>query len=82
MKIRLTFGNVIAILTTAAGAIAAHEQLITLVTSSIGGKAIAVGGALLAISKGFLSFNSGSIPEHKKATLGPVVLEKTGPFTI
>lgn len=80
MKIRLTLGNIIGLVTAGAGAIAAHEQVINLVANTLGGKAVAVGVTVLAIARGIVSFNTQHTPEHLKVDAGPLVFEKTGPL--
>lgn len=78
MKIRLTLGSIVGLVTTTAGAIAAHDQIINLVANTFGGKVFVVGTAVLAIAKGIVSWNHQQIPETKKMEAGPVIFEKTG----
>ncbi len=78
MKIRLTLGNFIGLVSTVAGAIVAHEQIISLVANSLGGKIAAAGVIILGIAKSLVDTDPETIPEGEKATLGPVVLQKTG----
>lgn len=80
MKLRFTLGSIIGLVTTAAGIIVSHDQVINLVTNSLGGKAVALGATILMVAKGVLSFNHDQIPDNKKAEAGPVVFEKTGPL--
>lgn len=79
-KIRFTWGNMIAIATTAAGLIKeAAPQLMVLVPGT-GSKIVAIGAVIGLVTKGALSFNHDQIPEENKVQAGPIMVEKTGPL--
>lgn len=79
-KIRLTWGNVLGILTTAAGFVVNNSSTIAALSPVGGGKLITAGALVLGATKAIVSYNHDNIPDNKKVDVGPVVLEKTGPL--
>jgi hypothetical protein len=79
-KIRFTIGNVVGVLSGVAGVIVDNSTAVAALSPVGGGKLIAAAALILGASKGLLSFNHESIPDDKKISAGPVVLEKTGPL--
>lgn len=79
-RIRLTFGNVLGLLTTAAGIIVNNSAAIAAISPVSGGKIVGAGTIILGVTKALVTTNHDSIPEDKKVEAGPIVLERTGPL--
>lgn len=80
MKIRFTWGSLIAVATVATGAIAQYGPTVAAISPKAGGIIMTIGAILGLVTKSVASFNSDSIPAANKVVAGPIVLEKTGPL--
>lgn len=79
-KLRFTWGNVLGVVTAAAGIVVNNSDAVAALSPVSGGKLVSAAVLILGATKGLLSFNHDSIPENKKVEAGPIVLEKTGPL--
>lgn len=80
MKLRFTWGNLLGLATMAAGVVVNNSAAIQTLSPVGGGKLIAASAVILGVTSNLLSHNADLIPDANKTTLGPVVLEKTGPL--
>lgn len=81
MKIRLTWGNIFGALTTIAGFVVGHSDVITAASPRTGATIVTAGAVILGLTKGLISNNPDQIPANKTVNVAPgVMLEKTGPL--
>lgn len=83
MTLRFTFGNVIGAITTVAGFLVGHSDLITAASPKTGATIVTIGAIILGLTKNIVSHNADQIPAPNVVPIIPgVILEKTGPIKL
>lgn len=81
MKLRLTLGNVFGAVLGGAAWLAGHSDAISaIIPAKISTPLLGIAAAVLFFTKGGATSSAALIPDAKKVDIGPVMLEKTGPF--
>ena len=77
MKIRLTLGNILGVITGVVGVLISNDALQG-VPADLGGQIAIIGGAILAVSKGIFSKNTDKVPDEDKIVdTAKLVIQKT-----
>lgn len=79
-KIRLTWGNVLAIAATTVGTITEVAPDVIAVSPTVGHYILTAGALIGLVTKAAATVNHDRIPAAQKVDVGPIVLEKTGPL--